>query len=227
MYFLLTKENSCCFHSVGPDAEYATVEESAVLLLQTFKDAEGQITRSHTQELRSIFGPFPASAASNALRAVQSITIWLRPGVLEKMFDLNDAVEATNSKLSPSSKLTRFATMKFNVSPNNGKPGCEEDWSEHEDDDDFFTDINIHLCKYEETNINMKYEESTERNGEAANSIPEKKDTTWLFKLMTKQYANKDVPVSDICASVFDCLTSSKTDDALQNDVSIQKVYRK
>lgn len=49
-------------------------------------------------------------------------------------------------------------------------------------------------------------------------------DAAWLETEMSKYYSEAAIGLSieDLCSTVFDVLTSSKTDTELQNDVSIQ-----
>jgi hypothetical protein len=48
-------------------------------------------------------------------------------------------------------------------------------------------------------------------------------DEAWLQREMSKYYNEADIglTIEDLCSTVFDVLTSTKSDTELQNDVSL------
>ena len=58
--------------SVGKESDTGTLEAGATFLFEIFKD-EGMVTHNTTVKLKSMFGPFPASAATKACDVVQRL----------------------------------------------------------------------------------------------------------------------------------------------------------
>ena len=59
--------------SVGEESDTGTLEAGAAFLFETFKDVE-MVTHNTTVKLKSMFGPFPASAASKACDVVHRLS---------------------------------------------------------------------------------------------------------------------------------------------------------
>ena len=70
------------FFSVGQSAESDVAETGAVYLFEIFKSVD-KVGHTETMKLRSLFGPFPASAATKACVIVNKITSWLPDDVIE------------------------------------------------------------------------------------------------------------------------------------------------
>ena len=70
------------FFVVGQSAEPDVAETGAVYLFEIFKSVE-KVGHTETMKLRSLFGPFPASAATKACSIVNRITSWLPDDVIE------------------------------------------------------------------------------------------------------------------------------------------------
>ena len=70
------------FVSVGQSAEPDVAETGGVYLFEIFKSVD-KVGHTETMKLRSLFGPFPASAATKACAIVNRITSWLPDDVIE------------------------------------------------------------------------------------------------------------------------------------------------
>jgi hypothetical protein len=65
---------------------------------------------------------------------------------------------------------------------------------------------------------------------EAAEAEKHDVDGGWLKREVTKHYGNSEssgMSINDMCSSIFDLLASSKSDDALQTDVSTSPLMLK
>lgn len=71
-----------CLLSVGQTAEPDVAETGGVYLFEIFKSVD-KVGHTETMKLRSLFGPFPASAATKACAIVNRITSSLPDDVIE------------------------------------------------------------------------------------------------------------------------------------------------
>ena len=80
--FIFQETPEFIFISVGQSAEPDVAETGAVYLFEIFKSVD-KVGHTETMKLRSLFGPFPASAATKACAIVNKITSWLPDDVIE------------------------------------------------------------------------------------------------------------------------------------------------
>ena len=66
-------------YTVGGDFSQGTVDSAAIFLFELFL-AEPRITRSHAEEIRRMFGPYPASTVNKICKGVERISSYLPPG---------------------------------------------------------------------------------------------------------------------------------------------------
>ena len=65
--------------TVGGDFTQGTVDSAAIFLFELFS-AEPKITRSHAEEIRRMFGPYPASTVNRICKTVERILTYLPSG---------------------------------------------------------------------------------------------------------------------------------------------------
>ena len=66
-------------HTVGGDFSKSTVDSAAIFLFDLFT-AEPLMTRSHAEEIKRVFGPYPASTVNRICKAVERILTYLPSG---------------------------------------------------------------------------------------------------------------------------------------------------
>ena len=79
-------------HTVGGDFSQATVDSAAVFLFELFS-AEPLMTRSHAEEIKRMFGPYPASTVNRICKTVGRILTHLPSGWGKR----NDKVKTAKS----------------------------------------------------------------------------------------------------------------------------------
>lgn len=70
--------------TVGSEASFETIESSAAFIFDLLKSVS-IMGKKETTRLRQIFGPFPASAASNACSLINKIVSWLPENTLDSL----------------------------------------------------------------------------------------------------------------------------------------------
>ena len=65
--------------SVGGDFSQGTVDSAAIFLFELFS-VEPKMTRSHAEEIRRMFGPYPASTVNRICKTVERILTYLPSG---------------------------------------------------------------------------------------------------------------------------------------------------
>lgn len=70
--------------TVGSEASFETIESSAAFIFDLLKSVS-IVGKKETTRLRQIFGPFPASAASNACSLINKIVSWLPENTLDSL----------------------------------------------------------------------------------------------------------------------------------------------
>ena len=68
-----------CYSPVGGDFSQATVDSAAIFLFELFS-AEPKMTRSHAEEIRRMFGPYPATIVNRICKTVERILTYLPSG---------------------------------------------------------------------------------------------------------------------------------------------------
>ena len=185
---------------MGGDGSTETLEGGAALLFDTFKASEN-VSHKESSKLRGIFGPFPASAASKACNLVNRIISWLP----------EETVEELNKETSdePEDSAAEFGKgIKFNLSEDLNED--EEYVSEDSDE--------------EEAEFDLKYSQVyDEKAGKSKIKRTKSVDTGWLKNEVEKYFGKNEalgLSILDMCSTLFDTLSSSKSDSELQNDVS-------
>lgn len=188
--------------AVGEEANSEYVQEGAAMAFDVFKDSK-HVTNAATIKLRGIFGPFPASAATRACQLVNQMILWLPDHVLESLSDESHKAAAPNTSARSVSQREFGTGIKFDSAPAEEEE-LEEYWfgSESETSDNEF---------------DMRYENLPQ----AGQATGDDFSTGWLKSEMEKAFAGSTMgmPLIDMCRSVFDLLSSPKSDSELQNDV--------
>lgn len=181
--------------TVGQDASTETVESSAAYIFDVFKDAE-KVSHRETMSLKSIFGPFPATEATNACTIVNHIVSWLPEDMLWLISSQVDTDIET--EFGRSIKLKKPAPTSYDDSSSDSE-------------------------EVERPHYDLKYSEmKTEKISPVVVEEIESFNKSWLESEVSKYFDTEfGLGMTDLCTTIFDVLISLKTDEALQNDVCI------
>lgn len=194
---------------VGQEASIETVESAAYFLFQVFLGVE-MVGHAETIKLRSIFGPFPASSASRACHIVSRIVNWLPDYIVDELSE-----SCSFRKKSDSGALEFGKNMKFFSEP---IVSMEMSYSSSESDDEM-----------EPSELSLKYQGDREQrslrtpDGRADSKSDSTSDSSALIAEVKKHFPDENnclgMNVANLCSTLFDFLSSTKTDDALQNEL--------
>ncbi|XP_071112657.1 activating signal cointegrator 1 complex subunit 3-like [Haliotis cracherodii] len=197
---------ACARSIVGGEASSDIVEGAAAYLFEIFKFAES-VGQRETTTLRSIFGPFPATAATKACELVSRIVSWL-PGDVLLEDDFHGREEADGAAIIQEfGKNIKFLTPSLDR---------EEELSSSESEDEV-----------EEKNVDLKYNAPSVSGKKAAEGgagrLEDRCDSSWLLQEVRKYFSSGETDIGlsleDLSTTIFEVLCSTKTDEELQNEL--------
>ncbi|XP_061176706.1 activating signal cointegrator 1 complex subunit 3-like [Saccostrea echinata] len=190
---------------VGSEADLETIEGSAAFLFELLKSVN-IVGKKESTKLRQIFGPFPASAASNACSLINKIVSWLPENTLDSLGN-QDRQEADGE-----ASVKEFGmNIKF--------VGQSRD--SYFEDEDFSSDSD----EGERRELDLKYVASPHKPIAAKRESPDKEryDASWLQREVTQYFPGEEnylgMSREDLCSTIFDVLTASNSDEELQNNL--------
>ena len=179
---------------MGPDSPTDLLQAGAVLLFTTFHQSS-LVTKTDADTLRRLFGPYPASAATRACEHVQTLVAWLPEEELEVLVAKATGSHENQQEFGHSIKFHDPEPIHTDVI----------DWldSDDESDDEGLT-------------FDMRYIQNNEPD-----TKDDKISASWLRQQVEKHFGPSPAGMSivDMCNSIFDTLSSSKSDDELQEGV--------
>ncbi|ESO93256.1 hypothetical protein LOTGIDRAFT_189896 [Lottia gigantea] len=199
---------SCARSIVSTDADGETVEAAAAFLFELFKTSE-VVGQRETTKLRNTFGPFPASAATKTCSIVKRLSGWLPDELLETgSLDTgrqDGDGEADDFEFGSSIKFTGI------------NEEYEQGYSSSESEDD----------KPESKEWDIGYSANgacaaTSYKEREPNVSKPKKDMKWLETEIRKYFSDDEsigLSISQLTQTVFDVLSSTRTDIELQNEL--------
>ena len=191
--------------AVGEDCSPETVEAGTVLLWETFR-GKSIVGHAESVKLRGIFGSFPATAATTACQLVNRISEWLPIDVLETLTsDWHDSERDGHPEFG---KNIRFCY------PSSSTPE-DFDWLESDEEE------------APAPGFDMRYLEQGPGNSaggatSTARAASPEIGTGWLRRQIELHYKDRNalgMSTNDLCTTLFDILSSSRTDSELQNEV--------
>lgn len=191
--------------AVGEEAATDVIESGAAFLFVTFLGSDS-VLHKHASKLRGMFGPYPASAATKACRIVNQLHDWLPSSELEQI-----VAKAQPSSAEDSSDAPEFGqNIKFNFWE---KSREEFEWLNTEPETNAFDEFS------------MKYVSPAPAAAASSKTPEEKVGGKWLRLKVEESFGGTEtglgLSVTDLCSQIFDVLSSSKSDDELQNEVSV------
>ena len=174
-----------------------------------FKTAD-KVTQKQTNTLKSVFGPFPASVATKTCTVVNKITCTLPDDVIQLLGNQEREEADGEATVTEFGQSLRFVHQKPIV-----KDG-EISSSDSEDED-------------RQMEVDLNYKKSMQASGgkqEVKTGCGQNIDAGWLQQEVAKYYGGSDstalgMTLEDFASTIFDVLSSPKSDSELQNDVSV------
>nr|XP_022293850.1 activating signal cointegrator 1 complex subunit 3-like [Crassostrea virginica] len=189
---------------VGSEASLETIESSAAFIFDLLKSVT-IIGNKETTRLRQIFGPFPASAASNACVLVNKIVSWLPENKLDSLSNQDRQEADGEASVQEFGKNLKFiGQVRYHLS---------EDEISSSDSEDERRELDLNYRASPRKPIITKKE----------NTNTESFDSSWLQREVTKYFPGEETYLGmskeDLCSTIFDVLTASNSDEQLQNDL--------
>lgn len=189
----------------GKDSSVEVVESASVLIFTIFEDVN-HIGKDESAKLKSLFGAFPASAATKACHIVQNIILLLPEDCLAVINKRCE--EKYEEPLKEFGSDIEFAPfMSKVVSPD------DELFSESEDET-VQNQTNFWNSKEGENPSNMALSEEVNGKFDDING-------SWLRNQCELYFGNNSTGLSvlDLCSALFDILSSDRDNAAIQNDL--------
>lgn len=182
-------------------------------LIEIFKLVD-KVGHRETNSLKSVFGPFPASVATKACSVVNRLTNSLPDHVIELLGN------PVREEADGAAAVNEFGQgIKFAL------PVCETRDDEISSSDDSEEELQREVnLQYTGASL-VKKDKSNRYVAQKPTSDKEKQiDSTWLQEQVTKAYGSGGsselgLSVEDLATTIFDFLSSPKSDSELQNDV--------
>ena len=186
---------------MGDDVSCEAVQAGGALLFEAYRS---RATAAHMERVRRVFVPLPTAGATRASAVVRRVADSLPDDELAR-FDAKPAAVDTRKEFGCNIKFVAL-TME---------PLTDEyAWM---DEPDAIPDAIPTAADF-----SMQYVEG--QGGVAAGrSRADRLDTGWLMTQVEEQFAGEATPLGmsagDMCATIFEVLTSKRSDAELQNEV--------
>lgn len=189
---------------VGKDSSGEAVESATVFVFTTLKDAS-HIGKGESAKLKSVFGAFPASAATKACHIIQNIILLLPEECLAVINKRNE--EKHEEPLKEFGSDIKFAAFKSKVI------SLDDAMLSDSEDENVETQIDSPTIKDEQI-------PSKDTSSGGANNKDEI-DGSWLRNQCEHYFgdSNSGLSVLDLCSALFDILSSDRDNAAIQNDL--------
>jgi len=198
-----------CLFPVGAEATSEVAEAGAAMLFETFCGSE-LVTQKQSGKLRALFGPFPASLATKVCSLVNRMADWLPEEIVDNL-----TRTTTIKHMEPAFEFGRNIKFVFDESHTDGFNDEKYDWLDSDDEDEAPTAV---------VNFDMRYTGEGPMATRSSATDKEKVNASWLKHQVEVYFGDEDkVPgmsIGEVCATIFDMLSSNRSDTELQNEVS-------
>ncbi|XP_052242448.1 activating signal cointegrator 1 complex subunit 3-like [Dreissena polymorpha] len=200
----------CGRQLAGDTADADVAEGAAVYLIKIFKNVD-KVGQKETNSLKSVFGPFPATVATKACSTINRLVNSL-PDDLVELLGNEEREEADGA-----ASIKEFGTeFKFVLPSVKTK---EDDISSSESEEEEKKEVNLH---YSASTSGSEFK--TAARGQKITPVSKEFDSMWLQQEVAKYYGYSGVTemgltVEDLSNTIFDFLSSPKSDSELQNDL--------
>ena len=182
------------------------MESASVFVFTTLKDVN-HIGKGESAKLKSVFGAFPASAATKACHIIQNIILLLPEECLAVINKRND--EKQEEPLKEFGSDIKFAPFKSKV--------ISLDDALLSDSEDEHVENQMGFPTIKDEQIPSKDVPSDSRGATSKNDIT----GSWLRDQCQHHFGDSSsgVSVTDLCSALFDILSSDRDNAAIQNDL--------
>lgn len=189
---------------VGKDSSGEAVESATVFVFTTLKDAS-HIGKIESAKLKSVFGAFPASAATKACHIIQNIILLLPEECLGLIDKRNQ--EKHEEPLKEFGSDIRFAPFKSKV------VSLDDALLSDSEEENVQTQMDFPTIREEQIPSRDTSSAGTNNKDEINGS--------WLRNQCEHYFGDSSCGVSvlDLCSALFDILSSDRDDEAIQNEV--------
>uniref|UniRef100_A0A3B3WGM5 ASCC3-like N-terminal domain-containing protein n=1 Tax=Poecilia mexicana TaxID=48701 RepID=A0A3B3WGM5_9TELE len=206
---LFCKSLSLFCLTVGTEHGQEAIECAAVFLFETFQNKD-HVGTEETRAIKQMFGPFPSSAAEASCACVARLVAPLDDGKVE------DFIKTQRSRYhyqrgSTFGRNVNFSYDLYKLDPLEDLQGSDLD--DERVDVDFVNFLNNQQSGYKSAS-----EDDVPRSGTTLSSG----DGSILRREVEKYLEGGNMISSnpeELCASLFEMLTSHRSDDELQNEV--------
>ncbi|CAG5136749.1 unnamed protein product, partial [Candidula unifasciata] len=197
----------------GSEESEDTVECGAAFLFDVFKSVDSVGKREATQ-LRSTFGPYPATAATKVCQTVRKIVGWMPESALAELTSEREEGDGAASSEEFGHSI-KFVTPEF-------ASDDEEDLSSEEDND---------TEKETTRDFDLRYSGNAARSNSSNAALAEAKtagrysgfDSAWLKAKVNEYFENNETAlnlgIDELTSTIFEILSSQRRDDELQNEL--------
>ncbi|KAM8954511.1 activating signal cointegrator 1 complex subunit 3 isoform 1-T1 [Pelodytes ibericus] len=195
---------------VGTDHGQEAIESGAIFLLKTLYDKQC-VGHEETKAIKQMFGPFPPTSATAACNAAYKVVSQLTENQLEKlvqMFQENGGENIVSFGRNVIFSFDMYELEEANEMPMN-------------DNIDFENGISLDFSKFHGnymercTNVEQQRHKSNDSDDDGSFF----RDEIEKYVLTTLQNNSGSPTVDDLCSTLFEMLTSGKSNDELQNEL--------
>ncbi|KAF4088062.1 hypothetical protein AMELA_G00078530 [Ameiurus melas] len=194
---------------VSTDFGQDAIDSAAVFLFKTFQNKE-QVSHEETRAIKQMFGPFPASAADTACAAVNQLVAQLGESQVEAFIQ----TQTTNKPIDHGMSFGKNISFSFDAYVLDSLDSLP--WEE-ENGEGPSLDFNSFLSNHAGGRIS-----GLESVGAQLVSQSSSADHSILRREVEKYLCGGNMgssSVEELCTSLFEMLTSTKSDDELQNEL--------
>lgn len=207
-----------CF-TVGSEHGQEIIESAAVFLFETFYNKD-HVGTEETRAIKQMFGPFPSSAAEASCACVARLLAPLEDSQVEDFIQTQSSCH-NSQRGSIFGRNIAFSYDSYTVDPLEDLP-----WSGIQEGN-----MNLDFLNFLSNQQNGKKTTSEEEVPSSARSLSSGNGA--ILRTEVEKYLNRGNMISsspeELCTSLFEMLTSHKSDDELQNEVCVNgkfTVYR-
>ncbi|MBN3289010.1 ASCC3 protein, partial [Polypterus senegalus] len=194
---------------VGDEYGQEMIESAAVFLFKVFYDKD-QVGHEETRAIKQMFGPFPLSSVDAACSAINKVARFFEETQIETFLKVHSISHLKDQV--PFGKNISFSFDMYSV--------------------DTFLDMSLQMKDNEDTKgFSLDYEKYLNNQQEQQKAVfvntvdlksPQGIDGSFLSREVDRYLLHGTLGspnASDLCTTLFEMLTSNKSDDELQNEL--------
>uniref|UniRef100_A0AAR2JKC4 Activating signal cointegrator 1 complex subunit 3 n=1 Tax=Pygocentrus nattereri TaxID=42514 RepID=A0AAR2JKC4_PYGNA len=196
---------------VGTEFGQDTIESAAVYLFKTFHNKD-QVGHEETRAIKQMFGPFPASAAEASCVAVGQLVALLGESHVEAFIQTQSSCKTVDQGATFGRNIT-FSFDSYVLDTQDALP-----WEEEQGEGqslDFNSFLNNH--------VGGRRTEVETVGASSVSALSQSSAESSILRREVEKYLSGgnmgSSSAEELCTSLFEMLSSTKTDDELQNEL--------